>query len=211
MQTMSKNNTVFFFICLWVIGCTPHQEEKLETGYYVTELPSQSEGLILLKTISHQQTTDYTCGPSAALNLLNYFGIEGDEMSISEGMHCNDSIGTTPDNMANWFKEQGLKSSWHEGGTLELLQERLAEAKPTLVEWSDWGGHWVLVIGYDTRGTESISDDVIIFADPYDFHDDNPDGITWFNAERFYYMWYDELLFGRLMERVWVDVSIPKG
>ena len=78
------------------------------------------------------------------------------------------------------------------------------------MEWSDWGGHWVLVVGYDTRTTESISDDVIIFADPYDYHDDNQDGLTWFNAERFLYMWYDELLFDSLMTRVYVE-AVPSN
>jgi len=75
-----------------------------------------------------------------------------------------------------------------ENGTLEMLRENLAKGIPTLVEWSDWGGHWVIVIGYDTRKSETIDDDVILFADPSDTHDDRADGITWFNADRFNYV-----------------------
>ena len=48
-----------------------------------------------------------------------------------------------------------------------------------MVEWMDWGGHWVVVVGYDTRGTDTVWDDVIIFADSVDCHDDRVDGITY--------------------------------
>ena len=37
-----------------------------------------------------------------------------------------------------------------------------------MVEWGDWDGHWVAIIGYDNNGTPSIGDDTLIFADPYD-------------------------------------------
>jgi len=51
------------------------------------------------------------------------------------------------------------------------------------------------VIGYDTRNTDDLMDDVIIFADPYDRHDDHQDGFNMvLMAQRFYYMWYDALL-----------------
>lgn len=55
----------------------------------------------------------------------------------------------------------------------------------------DWGGHWVVVVGYDTQGTETIWDYVIIFADSVDCHDDRVDGITCFNYGEFDAMWFD--------------------
>ena len=58
-----------------------------------------------------------------------------------------------------------------------------------MVAWNDWGGHWQVVIGYDTLGTETTQDDVLIVADPYDTTDHNQDGYTVYGAERFYYNW----------------------
>jgi hypothetical protein len=109
--------------------------------------------------------------------------------------------------MADWLQANGFKVSWGEGGSLGLIRENLVKNIPTLVEWSDWGGHWVVAIGYDTRNTDDPMDDVIIFADPYDRHDDHNDGIDWFNAQRFYYMWYDALLFGKVMKQIYITAT----
>ena len=71
--------------------------------------------------------------------------------------------------------------------TLDTIQSTLAEGKPILIAWNDWGGHWQVIIGYDTLGTETTQDDVIIVADPYDTTDHNQDGYGIYPAERFYY------------------------
>ncbi len=168
---------------------------------------SMTPGLVLLPIRSYQQSTEYTCGPAAVLTLLRYYGRDGDEMTIAREMGTSTTTGTTALQMASWMNSHGFTASWHEHGTLEMLRENLSVQKPTLVEWSDWGGHWVMVIGYDTRNTESMSDDVILFADPYDRHDDHEDGVTWFNAGRFYYMWYDALLFGQTMHRLYIEAD----
>ncbi|NLB38430.1 MAG: hypothetical protein GX810_04175, partial [Clostridiales bacterium] len=41
--------------------------------------------------------------------------------------------------------------------------------------------------GYDTMGTETEQDAVLIVADPYDTTDHNQDGYGVYPAERFYY------------------------
>ena len=56
-----------------------------------------------------------------------------------------------------------------------------------MVGWNDRGGHWQVIIGYDTMGTETEQDDVIIVADSYDTTDHNQDGYGVYPAERFYY------------------------
>ena len=177
--------------------------------YYVFDIRNDitREGFTLLDVNSFQQTTDYSCGPSAVLTLLRYYGKDGDEMTIAKEMGTSSSCGTRPEQITAWLNLHGLKASWYENGNLDTLRNNLSKRIPTLVEWCDWGGHWVLVVGYDTRNTESISDDVIIFADPYDRHDDKMDGLTSFNAERFYYMWYDALLFGKVMKRITISLK----
>lgn len=186
-------------------------DEYAVSGYYVQDISkTHSAGKTLLKVDSYQQTTEYSCGPAAVLSLLHHYERSGDELTIAGEMRTSTLTGTTPEQMSNWLNNNGFQASWHEEGSLEMIRENLANKVPTLVEWSDWGGHWVLVVGYDTRNTVSISDDVIIFADPYDRHDDAKDGLTWFNAERFYYMWYDARLFGRYMSRVYIEAEIAQ-
>jgi len=189
-------------------------DENLQThgDFYVTDITKGTprQGFTLLDVDSYQQTTEYSCGPSAVVTLLDYFGKQGDEMTIVEEMGTSTTNGTTPQQMANWLDAHGFDVSWHENGNLDTLTNNLKKQIPTIVEWSDWGGHWVLVVGYDTRNTETIWDDVIIFADPYDRHDDNMDGLTWFNAGRFYYMWYDALLFGTVMRQVYITATPEK-
>ena len=71
--------------------------------------------------------------------------------------------------------------------TMSFVRERIAAGIPILVGWNDWGGHWQVIIGYDTMGTEYEGDDVIIVADPFDTTDHNQDGYGVYGAERFIY------------------------
>jgi hypothetical protein len=57
--------------------------------------------------------------------------------------------------------------------------------------WGDWDGHYQDIIGYDTMGTPTFSDDVLIMADPYDTSDHDQDGYYCVSAERFFAMWVD--------------------
>lgn len=180
------------------------------TDYYVRDISKPRPGLTLLDLKGYQQTTEYTCGPAAVLTLLRYYKRDGNEMQIAKEMNTSTTCGTTPENMANWLKGNGFAVTWGDKGTLELIRENLSRKVPTLIEWSDWGGHWVVAVGYDTRNTTALTDDVIIFADPYDRHDDREDGLNWFNAQRFYYMWYDARLFGTTMYRLYITATPVK-
>ena len=55
----------------------------------------------------------------------------------------------------------------------------------------EWGGHWRVIIGYDTMGTETTLDDTLILADPYDTCDHKQDGYVVQNGEKFFAMWFD--------------------
>ena len=162
----------------------------------------------MLPIRAHQQTTSYTCGPSALLTLLRYYGRDGEEMTVADEAKCTKEKGTSPRGMVDWLEGHGFQVAWGEQGSLALLRENLERGTPTLVEWIDYGGHWVLVVGYDTRGTDSPNDDVIYFADPADEHDGIPDGLTSFNALRFDAMWFDAFLFDRPMFRVFIT-AVP--
>ena len=159
---------------------------------------------------TYQQTTEYTCGPATALMVLNHFGeTKYDELQIANMMGCAiamDSDGASTEKMVNFFKNINweVTSSITEGKSdgdytfedpiefKDWVIDNLKNNTPIMVEWVDWGGHWQAIIGYDTMGTDSISDDVIIFADSYDTSDHFQDGYYIFSAQKFFYMWFDK-------------------
>jgi len=163
----------------------------------------------MLDLRAYQQTTSYTCGPATLLTLLHYYHRDGEEMRIADEAKCSKDKGTNPQNMVAWLEGHGFDVKWGEHGSLEMLRKNLAEGKPTIVEWIDYGGHWVTVVGYDTRGTETPRDDVIYFADPADGVDGTRDGLTSFAARRFDAMWFDAFLFDRPMFKVYIT-AVPK-
>lgn len=162
---------------------------------------------IVLPLRAYQQTTSYTCGPASILTLLRYYKQDGDELRIAREAKCSREKGTSPQNMAAWLKANGFDVDSGEGGTLRLLRDNLARGVPTLVEWIDWGGHWVVVVGYDARDPDAPGDDVILFADPADTHDGRQDGLTEFNAARFQAMWFDAFLFERPMRGIYITAT----
>jgi hypothetical protein len=166
--------------------------------------PTGVGGSVLLPLRAFQQTTDYTCGPACVVTLLRYYGRNGDEMQIAKEMGTNADTGTTPQAMALWLQKHGFRVTWGENGSLDMLRRNLSRSVPTLVEWIDWGGHWDVVVGYDTRGTATLDDDLIYFADPSDCTDGKVDGLSSFNAERFDSMWFDAFLFGHPMHKLYI-------
>ena len=71
-----------------------------------------------------------------------------------------------------------------------FVLENLNAGLPILVDNIEWGGHWRVIIGFDSMGTESTLDDVLIFMDPYDTCDHKQDGYTVNNGEKFFSMWF---------------------
>lgn len=172
-------------------GLGDHPDSKWYTQFSINASPD--ENLTLIRVPSVQQTTEISCGAVAALDNLLYYGKTGDEMSMASEMGAVPVYGINVVQMAKWFTDKGwtVHSSTTDGdGDLSIIQKNLKEGIPTLVAWADWGGHWMVVTGYDTMGTETVVDDVIIFADPYDVTDHNQDGYYRFPAARFYSLWF---------------------
>lgn len=74
---------------------------------------------------------------------------------------------------------------------VQWLLGHLKNGRPIMVEWADWDGHWQVIIGYDTNGTDTVADDILIFADPYDTSDHWQDGYYYYPLERWFKMWSD--------------------
>ena len=163
---------------------------------------------ILSKFKTQQQTSEWSCGVSAALMVLEWYGKLGDynELTLSEfrkpSEYSPDLPGgsipsaTTLRQMIEMFEGVGgfdiystfdCADNADEVFTFDYIQETLKAGHPILIGWNDWGGHWQAIIGYDTMGTDYEGDDVIIVADPYDSTDHNQDGYGIYSAERFLY------------------------
>lgn len=137
-------------------------------------------------------------------------GIEIVESSYRETYDTGDLIqeedGYSPVDVGNvypTFSAMSLYASENDDATEAWVEDakdsffvqwvlgHLENGNPIMVEWADWDGHWQAIIGYDTMGTPSLGDDVIIFADPYDTSDHWQDGYYYYPAERWFYMWKD--------------------
>jgi hypothetical protein len=159
---------------------------------------SSTPGLISLGVRGYQQTTDYSCGPSSVMSLLNWYGVLSDDLMnnvtearlISE-MGTNSEVGTSPEKMSAWLSNNGFISVVRTDGTIEELIGYLSRGIPIIIDWIDWGGHWVVLTG--SYEADNEADSTFFFADPaaHWTWSDNPDGITSFSTVRFYEMWFD--------------------
>lgn len=178
-----------------------------------------NEHLLLLERFpTVQQTTGYTCGPAAANMVVRYFlGKELDsEIEVAKVMETSTTSGTNTKGMANYFTKIGWEVRSSIGyrtpdsydDFLEFVSANLKKNTPIIVENVEWGGHWRVIIGYDTMGTKHTGDDVLLMADPFDTSDHLQDGYCVESAERFFYMWFDHQLFPRSeQKRQWVTAK----
>ncbi|AJI54606.1 peptidase C39 family protein [Francisella philomiragia] len=162
---------------------------------------STDKNIKILDIKDHQQTTDYTCGPSAVMSLLNYYGVLKDsqmdhqmELQIAKEMGTNDDYGTTAQQIANWLEKHGFEVKYATDGDIKLIYQSIDKGVPVLVDWIDWGGHWTLVSGYQKLG-KTIDDDkdTLFMIDPA-AHFNNVKtvyGLSAINPDRFQYMWQD--------------------
>ncbi|HNX17219.1 MAG TPA: C39 family peptidase [Methanoregula sp.] len=193
---------------------TPLPGPQYYSGIDFDTLTSNDHLTIIPLKSFRQQATNFTCGPVASMTLLSYYNMpvpntDAEEQKIAREMNTSETIGTNPEQIAAWFTRNGWNATWGTNGTRGMLIDNLNAGIPPMVEWIDWGGHWVVVIGYDTRGTDNVWDDVIIFADSADCHDDRVDGITYMNYGQFDQMWFDAHYFPENMRNRAYVVAVP--
>ena len=177
--------------------------EHPQSRYYVANdffhMESDSALHILSHFKTYQQTTEYTCGAASSLMVLNWFGEEQYHEKAVAGLletHC--TKGSSVENIADFFDLIGWNVDFHASTerkfqTVEEAEESLIDyidrGIPVMMDWVDWAGHWAVLIGIDTCGTDNPYDDVLIFADPYDVTDHKQDGYYTFPLGRFFGMW----------------------
>jgi hypothetical protein len=194
----------------------PLPPPRYYTGIDYTTLKSNDHLTVIPLESIRQQVTNYSCGAVSSMTVLSYYNepvnnTDAEEVLIAHQMYpdVSEKTGINPEQITSWFRQRGWNATWGTNGTQQMLIRNLNNGIPTMVEWIDWGGHWVVVTGYDTRGTENPWDDVIIFADSVDCHDDRVDGTTYFNYWEFDAEWFDAHYFPPGMNnRVYV-VAVP--
>lgn len=238
-----------------------HEESPYWNSPDFYRMKSNDHLTIIPEFATFQQTTEWSCGPSSVLMVLNHYEIEGyTEWDICVGSRASvdeDTPGAEPGSANNYYEHGASVRKLHqfletvpeveiietsyiadyseddlitdEDGFTEndtgnlfpdfspfalyasensndterfvedaadsffvrWLRGHLEAGRPILVEWGDWDGHWMAIIGYDTMGTPGAGDDVIIFADPYDTSDHWQDGYYFYPTERWFTMWRD--------------------
>lgn len=183
-------------------------DDKYFYNLDIYNLKSTDTLTILENYKTYQQTNEGSCGPSSLLTALNYLGkTEGNtEETLWNDREGSDNYGTSlkqlldlvanipglkVDSTYDHLDDSGEPDSdffWSDEG-MHMIQDYLKQGMPVLIGWNDWGGHWESVIGYDDMGTETIGDDVMIVADPYDTSDHDQDGYGVYGYERFFYNW----------------------
>ena len=171
--------------------------------YYVANdyfrLKSDATLHILSQFQTYQQTTEYTCGAASALMVLNWFGQKQyHEKAVAGLLETHATRGSTVENIADFFDLIGWNVEYHASTerkfqTVEAAKQAIVDyidrGIPMMIDWVDWAGHWQVVIGIDTCGTDTPYDDVLILADPYDVTDHRQDGYYTYPLGRFFGMW----------------------
>lgn len=181
-------------ICVIVLSAC---SRKVEKEYYQAldfySVKSNGTLTFLEGFKTYQQTTDVTCGPCCALMVLQHFNKLGDydEMSL-KGLRGTAQDTTYLKHLLTVFDSVGgfeYKSTFDYDPkeiTPDLLQGFLKNNIPVIIGTNEWGGHWQIIIGYDTMGTDKTIDDVLILADPYDRTDHKKDGYVIYPFQNFY-------------------------
>ena len=180
-----------------------HTLDHVDSRYYVINDYYNMESSDTLHILPHfetyQQTTEYSCGCASALMVLNYYGNHDfNELEICRIAGTDTTKGTSVEGLAGFFETLGWQTEFHADtdyrfDSFEECEEyfiaALDSGTPIMVDWVDWAGHWQVLIGLDTCGTEEPYDDVLIMAEPYDITDHYQDGYYTIPFGRFFDMW----------------------
>lgn len=106
------------------------------------------------------QTTDYTCGPAAAVTALKHLGFQAEEGDLAIRANCSPTTGTDPSDLAAAIEDRfGMMGAWVENRPLETLEElQGAGLALTVIQFDAMLDHWVAVI--------KVDEEYVHYADP---------------------------------------------
>ncbi len=152
----------------------------------------------------YQQTMADSDGIACALMIFNnegkdIFGDYSEVALVDKYEELNKQTvygnGCTPAGLTKLFKAFGYTASYELGAPASFatfFNQCAQDGRYIMVRWqAGLYARWMLVIGYETMGTDSTGDDVIIFADPFDASDHCQDGYYIYHYARFNNWWKD--------------------
>ena len=184
--------------------------DHFDTPYFkildVYNMKSTDTLTILSNFAPYEETTEYSCGAASVFMTMNWHGnTDYDERTIAK-MAGTTEKGVGIDGLEKFFKKIGWNyersvngeytfdydADWDKATAdfTDWVTGHLKQQRPIIVQWFDYGGHYMNIIGYDTMGTDDFSDDVLIFGDSYDTTDHYQDGYYIMGVERFLCDWF---------------------
>ena len=187
-------------------GSNNHVEENYYKYNDYYNMTSAGTRLLLTNYMAYQQTMGSTCGISATMSVLNYYG---EDVSIYneiwfvetyEKMHgvSIKGVGTGTGKIRDVIETLGYTgySSTTSAGSvgrfeeywmfLEWAKYNIQNGRPMVICVAPRVGHYITIIGIDDMGTEYIYDDIIIIADSGDSWDHYQDGYNTYSAYHLY-------------------------
>lgn len=177
----------------------------------VYNLQSTQTRTILSNFVTFQQTMASSCALVSLMVTLNYYGYDVvnqySEVAIVDAYQTLHNVNITGQG-TNASKRVALLQSW--GFTAESNQTtttkqyrfptyqsfvefatgHLSLGRPIPIAWTPIGNHGVVLIGYESMGTDYIYDDVVFIADSADNWDNYTDGYNVVSAPLFFRNYY---------------------
>jgi predicted double-glycine peptidase len=108
------------------------------------------------------QSTDYTCGPAAAVTALNQFGIKADEGQLAILSHTSPVIGTLPkclaDVLTKRYADRGLECDFRFFDSIDQLKD--ADVTLAVVKDHFLADHCIAVLNVDDENV-TVADPVL--------------------------------------------------
>lgn len=130
----------------------------------------------ILHIIAFKQTKNHTCGPAALKAFLHYYNLgEYTEEHLAELLNTCPLNGTKFEVIYTFLWKSGINITTERSDSNIDVENIIDAGKVILTEWIDWGGHFVIICGYD--------DTHYYLADP-------EEGITKVLKDKFHSMWF---------------------
>ena len=184
---------------------------------------------ILPKFRTYQQTSDYTCGCACVLMAMDFVGKHDNSLTEAKCAELADigtdihqsaagNDGAYPANLIKVLQMYNYEVESNNGTATYPFEDyatfrdwainSIDNGWPIIVLSNDWAGHYTMIIGIDTMGTERTEDDVIIMADPYDTTDHRQDGYNVWGLERFFDLWGVEVTLLKNIVTTWQYIQV---
>ncbi len=121
-----------------------------------------------LRCNTYLQTTAYTCGPAAAMTIMNYYNkLKGSqlnrqmELTIAKEMGADEN-GVSTSTLSSWLGSHGFSISSGDYVSTDTIIEYIDKGRPVIVGFDS---HWMVAIGYTKSSNGDSSHDQIMFSD----------------------------------------------